>query len=132
MTTRLLLPLLCAGVRGAFFRSVACPLCLLELKTRVPKLPQGTEACLPGEDVGPESGAAIAPFAKLRPRSAETSDSGSDSPTSAQLMQCVRPVFFVVLPLLVVLYQLVRFVATADDSGWWPSQFGSSSLLGHS
>ena len=81
MTARLRLPLLFAGVRGAFFRSVPCPLCLLELKTRVSKLAQGTEACLPGDDVGPESGAGIAPFAKSRPRSAATSDSGSDSPS---------------------------------------------------
>ena len=60
MTARLRLPLLFAGVRVAFFRSVACPLCLLELKTRVPKLAQGTEAYLPGDDVGPESGPRIA------------------------------------------------------------------------
>jgi len=33
MTAKLHLPLLFAGVRDAFFRSVACPLCLLELKT---------------------------------------------------------------------------------------------------
>jgi len=33
MTARLRLPLLFAGVRGAFFRSVPCPLCLLQLKT---------------------------------------------------------------------------------------------------
>jgi len=132
MTARLHLPLLCAGVQGAFFRSVPCPLCLLELKTRVLKLAQGTEACLPEDDVGPESGAVIAPFAKSRPRSAATSDSGSDSPTSAQLMRCVRPVFFVVLPLLVVLDEVVRFAAAAEDSGWWPSEFGSSLLQGHS
>jgi len=131
MTARLRLPLLFAGVRGAFFRSVPCPLCLLELKTPVPKLAQGTEACLPGDDVGPESRAGIASFAKSRPRSAATSDSGSHSPTSAQLMRSVRPVFFVVLPLLVVLDEVVRFAAAADDSGWWPSEFGSSSLLGH-
>ena len=67
MTARLPLPLLFAGVRGAFSRSVACPLCLLELKTPVPKLAQGTEACLLGDDVGPESGAGIPPFAKPRP-----------------------------------------------------------------
>jgi len=127
MTARLRLPPLFAGVRGAFFRSVACPLCLVELKTRVPKLAQGTEACLPGDNVGLESGAVIAPFAKSRPRSAVTSDSGSDSPTSAQLIRCVRPVFFVVLPLLVVLDEVVYFAAAADPSGWWPSEFGSSS-----
>ena len=61
-----------------------------------------------------------------------TSDSGSDSPTSPQLIRCVRPVFFVVLRLLVVLDEVVHFAAAADDSGWWPSEFGSSSLLGHS
>jgi len=132
ITARLRLPLLFAGVRGAFFRSVTCPLCLLELKTQVPKLAQGTEACFPGDDVGAESGAGIALFAKWSPRSATTSDSGSDLPTSAQLMRCVRPVFFVVLPLVVVVAKLVRFAAAADDSGWWPSEFGSSSLLGHS
>jgi len=49
-----------------------------------------------------------------------------------QLMRCVRPLFFMVLPLLVVLNEVVRFAAAADDSGWWPSEFGSSSLLGHS
>jgi len=74
----------------------------------------------------------IAPSAKSRPRSAATSDSGSDSPTSAQLMRCVHPVLFVVLPLLVVLDEVVHFAAAADDSGWWPSEFSSSSLLGHS
>jgi len=62
----------------------------------VPKLARGTEACVP-------------------------EDSGSDSATSAQLIQCVRPVFFVVLPLLVVLVEVVCFAAAADDSGWWPS-----------
>jgi len=117
MTARLHLPLLFAGVRGAFFRSVACPLCLLELKTQVSKLAQGTEAWLPGDDVGPESGAGIAPLAKSRPRSSMTSDSGSDSPTSAQVMRCVRPVSFVVSPLLVVLDDVVHFAASADDSG---------------
>ena len=112
-------------MRGAFFRLVTCALCLLELKTPVPKLAQGTEACLPGDDVGPDSGAVIAPFAKSGPRSAATSDSGSDSPMSSQLMRCVRAVFFVVLPLLVVLDEVVRFAAAADDSGWCPSEFGS-------
>ena len=72
MTTRLRLPRLFHGVRGAFFRSVACPLGLQELKTCVPKLAQKTEACLRRDDVGLESGAAIAPFAKLGPRSAAT------------------------------------------------------------
>jgi len=32
-------------------------------------------------------------------------------------MQCVRQVFCVVLPLLVVLDEVVRFVAVADDPG---------------
>jgi len=132
MTARLRVPLLFAGVRVAFFRSVACPLCLLELKTRVPKLAQGTEAYLPGDDVGPESRPGIAPFAKSRTRAAAKSDSGSDSPMSTQLMRCVRPVFFVVLPLLVVLNEVVRFAAAADDSGWWLSEFGSSWVLSHS
>jgi len=43
-------------------------------------------------------------------------------------MRCVRPVFFVVLPLLVVLVEVVRFAAAADDSGWWPSEVCPSSL----
>jgi len=47
-------------------------------------------------------------------------------------MRCVPPVIFVVLPLQVVLDEVVRFAAAADDSGWWPSEFGSSALLGHS
>jgi len=55
-------------------------------------------------------------------------DSGTDSPTSAQLMRCVRPVFFVVLPLLLVLIEVVRFEAAADDSGWWSSELCPSSL----
>jgi len=132
MTARLRLPLLFAGVRGAFFRSGACPLCLLELKTRMPKLAQGTEACLPGDDVGPDSAAGIVQFAKSRPGSAATSDPRPDWPMSAQLLRCVRAVLFVVLPLQVVVDKVVRFAAAADDSGWWPSEFGSSSLLGHS
>jgi len=65
LVRRLHLPLLFAAVRGAFFRSVACPVCLLELKTRVPKLAQRTEPCLPRDDVGLESGAGIPSFAKL-------------------------------------------------------------------
>jgi len=94
---------LLAGVRDAFFRSVPRSSCLLDLKIRVPKLARETEACVP-------------------------EDFGSDSPTSAQLMQGVRPVFFVVLPLLVVLVELVHFAAAADDSGWWPSELCPSSL----
>jgi len=132
MTAKWRLLLLFAGVRGAFFRSVACPLCLLELKIRVPKLAQGTEACLPGDDVGPESGGGIGQFAKSKPRSAATSDSGTDSPMSTQVIRCVRTVFFVVLQLQGVLNEVVHFAAAVDDSGWWPSEFGSSSLLGHS
>jgi len=104
MTARMHLPLLLAGIRDAFFRSVSRSPCLLDLKTRVPKLARGTEACV-------------------------QEDSGSDSPTSAQLMRCVRLVFFVVLPLLVVLVEVVRFAAAADESGWWPSQLCPSSLL---
>jgi len=103
MTVRLLLPLLLAGVRDAFLRSVSRSPCLLDLTTRVPKLVRGTEACV-------------------------SEDSGSDSPTSAQLMRCVRPVFFVVLPLLVVLVEVVHFAATVDDSGWWPAELCPSSL----
>jgi len=122
MTAKWRLLLLFAGVRGAFFRSVACPLCLLELKIRVPKLAQGTEACLPGDDVGPESRGGIAQFAKSRPRSAATLDSGSDAPMSAQVIRCVCTVLFVVLQLLGVLNEVVRFAAAVDDSGWWPSE----------
>jgi len=70
--------------RDAFFRSVSRSPCLLDLKTQVPKLALGTEACVP-------------------------EDSGSDSPTSTKLMRYVRLVFFVVLPLLVVLDEVVRF-----------------------
>ena len=103
MTSRLRLPLLLAGVRDAFFKSVSHSPCLLDLKTRVPKLARGTEACLPD-------------------------DSGSNSPTSAQLIRCVPPVFFVVFPLLVVLVAVVHFAAAADDSGWWPSELCPSSL----
>ena len=103
MTARLHLPLLLAGVRDAFFRSLSRSPCLLDLKTRVPKLARGTEAWVP-------------------------EDSGSDSPTSAQLMRCVRSVFFVVLPLLVVLVELVQFAAVADDPGWWPSELCPSPL----
>jgi len=105
MTARLRLPLLLAGVQDAFFKSVSRSPCLLDLKTPVPKLARGTEACVPA-------------------------NSGSDSPTSAQLMRCVRLVFFVVLPLLVVLDEVVRFAAAADDSGWWLSELCPSSLLG--
>jgi len=43
-------------------------------------------------------------------------------------MRWVRPVFFVVLPLLVVLDMVVRFAATAADSGWWIFEFCLSSL----
>ena len=103
MTARLRLPLLLAGVRNAFFRSVSCSPCLLDLKTPVPKLARGTEACVP-------------------------EDSASDSPTSAPLMQFFRLVLFVVLPLLVVLDEVVRFAAAADNSGWWPSELCPSSL----
>jgi len=77
--------------------SVSRSPCLLDLKTPVTKLAQGTEACVP-------------------------EDYGSDLPTYAQLMRCVRRVFFVVLPLLVVLVEVVRFAAAAHDSGWWPSE----------
>ena len=31
-----------------------------------------------------------------------------------------------------VLDEVVCFAAAADNPGWWPSEFGSSSLLGHS
>jgi len=103
MPARWCLPLLLAGIRDAFFRSVSRSPCLVDLKTRVPKLARGTDACLP-------------------------EDSGSDSPTSAQLMRGVRPVSFVVLPRLVVLVEVVRFAAAADDSGWWPSELCPSSL----
>jgi len=103
MTVRLCLRLVLAGVPNAFFGSVSHSPFLLDLKTLVPKLARGTEACVP-------------------------EDSGSDAPTSAQLMRCVCLVFFVVLPLLVVLDQVVRFPAAADDSGWWPSELCPSSL----
>jgi len=103
MTARLPLPLLLAGVRDAFFRLVSRSPCLLDLKTRVPKLARGTEACVP-------------------------EDSGSDSPTSAQLMPCVPTVFFGALRLLVVVDEVVWFAAAADDSGSWPSEFRPSSL----
>jgi len=103
MTVRLRLPLLLAGLWDAFFTSVSRSPCLIDLKTRVPKLARGTEDCVP-------------------------EDSGSDSPMSAQLMRCVHPVFFVVLPLLVVLVEVVRFAAAADDSGWWPSELCPASL----
>jgi len=83
--------------------SVSRSPCLLDLKTRVPKLARGTEVCV-------------------------LEDSGCDLPTSAQLMWCVRPVFFVGLPLLVVLVEVVHFAAAADDSGWWPSELSPSSL----
>jgi len=43
-------------------------------------------------------------------------------------MRCVRPVLFVVLPLLVVLVEVVHFAAAADDSGWWPSELGPLSI----
>ena len=104
MTARLRLPLLLAGARDAFFRSVSGSPCLLDLKTRVPKLPRGTEAWVP-------------------------EGSGTDSPTSCQLILCVRPVFFVVLPLLMVLDEVVRFAVAPDDSSWWPSELCLSSLL---
>jgi len=103
MTARLHLTQLLAGVRDAFFRSFSRSPCLLDLKSRVPKLARGTEACVP-------------------------EDPGSDSPTFAPLMRCVRPVFFVVLTVLVVLVEVVDFVAAADDSGWWLSELWASSL----
>ena len=59
----------------------------------MPKFARGIEACVP-------------------------EDSGSDSQTSTRLMHRVHPKFFVVLPLLVVLVEVVRFAAAADDSGW--------------
>jgi len=43
-------------------------------------------------------------------------------------MRCVRPLFFVVLPLLVVLDEVVHFAAAAYDSGWWPSELCPSLL----
>jgi len=43
-------------------------------------------------------------------------------------MRCVCPVFFVVLPFLVVLVEVVHFAAAVDDSGWWPSELSPSSL----
>jgi len=43
-------------------------------------------------------------------------------------MGCIRPVFCVVLLLLVVLDEVVRFPATADDSGWWQSELCPLSL----
>ena len=69
----------------------------------MPQLARGTEACVP-------------------------EDSGSDLPMSAQLMRCVRLVFFVVIPLLVVLDEVVGSAAAVDDSGWWPSQLSLSLL----
>jgi len=60
MTTRWCLPLVFVGVRGDSLRSVTWPLGLLELKTRVLQLAPGMEACLRGDDVGPESWARIA------------------------------------------------------------------------
>jgi len=104
MTARLRLPLLLAEVEDAFFRSVSYSPCLLDLKTPVLKLARVTKACL-------------------------LEDSGSDWPISAELMRCIRLVFFVVLPLLVVLDKVVGFAAIADDSGWWPSELCPSSLL---
>jgi len=103
MTATLPLPLLLAGVRDSFLRLVSRSSCLLDLKARVPKLARGTESCVP-------------------------QDSGSDSPKSAQLMRCVRPVFFVVLPLLVVLDEVGCFAAAAYDSDWWPFELCPSSL----
>jgi len=44
-------------------------------------------------------------------------------------MRCVHILIFVVFPLLVVLDEVVRFAAAADDSSWWPSELGPSSLL---
>jgi len=60
MTARWCLPLVFVGVHGDSLRSLTWPLGLLELKTRVLQLAPGVEACLQGDDVGPESGARIA------------------------------------------------------------------------
>jgi len=97
ITARLRLPLLLAAVRDTFFRSVSRSPCLLDFQPPVPKLARGPEACVP-------------------------EDSVSDSPTSAQLMRCVRTVLCVVLPLLVVLVEVIHIAAAADGSGWWPSE----------
>ena len=120
IATRFRLPPLLAGIRDAFFRSVSHPLCLLDLKIRVSKLARGIEAFSPGEDVKLESRAreaGIALDAKSCPGLAATLYSGSHSPMSAQLIRDVRPVFLVVLPLLVVLDKGGRPAAIADDSG---------------
>jgi len=103
MTVRLRLPLLLAVLWDACFRSVSCSPCLLHLKTQVPKLARGTEACV-------------------------THVSGSDSRKSAQCIQYIRPVFFVLLPLLVVLHEVASSPEAADHSAWWPSERCQSSL----
>jgi len=131
MTARLRLPLLFAGIPGSFFRSVSCPLCLLDLKTQVGKLAQGTEARLAGDDLGLESGVRIALLANVRPLSPTTSGAGSDWRTFAQLIRCVCPVVFVVIVLLVVLNEVVGLTAAADDSGSWVSEFGYALLMDH-
>jgi len=103
MTARLHLQLLLVRVRDALFRPLSHYSGVLHLKTRVLKLARGTEACVP-------------------------EDCGSDLPTSAELIDSVRLVVFVVLPLLLVLDDIVHFAAAADDSGWWPSVLCPSSL----
>jgi len=47
---------------------------------------------------------------------------------SDQFMRCVREVYGVVLGLVVVLDEVVRFAAAANDCGWWPSELSLSSL----
>src|SRR5437588_2984996 len=143
MAARLRLPWLLADIRvdrrDTFFRSVSHPICLPNLKKRVPKSAGGTDACLPRVGAKPESGVGIILVVKLGSASAVIFEPDSNSSASTVLLPRICPAIlmaFLVRVVVVALVVVVRFAAVADDSGWslssssWfsSSRFSSLSL----
>src|SRR5207302_2749736 len=127
MAARLRLPWLLADIRvdrrDTFFRSVSHPICLPDLKKRVPKSAGGTDACLLRVGAKPESGVGIILVVKLGSTSAVIFESDSNSAASTVLLPRICPAIlmaFLAQVVMGVLIVVVCFTAIADDSGWSP------------
>ena len=110
--------------QDTFFRSVSYPICLPDLKKRVPKSAGGTDACLPRVVAKPESGAGIILVVKLGSASAVIFEPDSNLSASTMLLPriCLAILrVFLVRMVVVVLVMVVRFAAVTDDSSGSPS-----------
>jgi len=106
--------------RITFFRSVSFSICQPDFKGGIPKPVGGADGRLLEDGAKPESKARTALVAERR------LESRSCSATSTGPQHTLCPVFRMMLPVFLVLYQVILFVAVADNSAWLPSVSDSS------